>query len=183
MLKSFDPLQRLAFCNRLITTVAQTPGFLDEVIVSDEAIFTLNSEINTRNVICYSQYDNGYPPDHYVKFSRGEDQVMVWVGLTIAGAVLRLHFVQWNLDTSECLRIFRYNVVQRDFRRLNINQNFMWWQQDGAPAHASNATIQYLREQFPGRLMSERGDWPWPPLSLDLAVCDFFSWGHLKQQI
>ena len=31
--------------------------------------------------------------------------------------------------------------------------------------------------------MSKRGDWPWPPRSSDLAVCDYFLWGYLKQQI
>ena len=53
----------------------------------------------------------------------------------------------------------------------------MWWQQDGASAHTSNVALQYLRGQFPGRVMSKRGDWPWPPRSPDLAVCDFFSVG------
>jgi hypothetical protein len=27
------------------------------------------------------------------------------------------------------------------------------------------------------------GDWPWPPRSPDLAICDFFLWGYLRQQI
>ena len=31
--------------------------------------------------------------------------------------------------------------------------------------------------------MSKRGDWPWPPRSPDLTVCDFFLWGYLKHQI
>ena len=59
----------------------------------------------------------------------------------------------------------------------------MWWQQDGASAHTSNVALQYLRGQFPGRVVSKRGDWRWPPRSPDLAVCDFFLWGYLRQQI
>ena len=59
----------------------------------------------------------------------------------------------------------------------------MWWQQDGAPAHTSNQTLNDLRGQFPGKLISKRGDWPWPPRSPDLSVCDFFLWGYLKHQI
>lgn len=59
----------------------------------------------------------------------------------------------------------------------------MFWQQDGAPSHTSNATMQYLRGQFPGRVMSKRGDLPWPPRSPDLTVCDFFLWGYLKHRI
>ena len=58
----------------------------------------------------------------------------------------------------------------------------MWLQQDGAPAHASNVSINYLRRQFPGRLISRRVDFLWPPRSPDLAI-DFFLWGYLKQKI
>ncbi len=60
----------------------------------------------------------------------------------------------------------------------NIDRHAIWWQQDGAPA-----TMQYLREQFPLRVMSKRLDWPWTPSSPDLAISDFFPWGSVKQQI
>ena len=49
-LREGDPVQRLEFCHRLLNTVAQIPDFLDKLVVSDEAVFTLNSEINSRNV-------------------------------------------------------------------------------------------------------------------------------------
>ena len=182
-LKDGDPAQRLAFCNQFVNTVEQNPGFLDQLIVSDEAIFSLNSEINTRNVRKYAAHGDGHPADHYVEFFKGADQVMVWVGLTRTGIVLGPHFVQGNLDTREYLRIIRYNVVQRDFAMNDIDRNVMFWQQDGAPSHTSNATMQYLRGQFPGRVISKHGDWPWPPRSPDLTVCDLFLWGYLKQRI
>ena len=88
-----------------------------------------------------------------------------------------------TFDTREYLRIIRCNVIQREFHIHNIDRNNMWWQQDGAPAHTSNATMQYLRGQFPLRLMSKRRDWPCPPCSPDLAICDFFLWRYLKQKI
>ena len=77
MLRPGDPARCHAFCNRIINTVAQNPGFLNQLIVSDEAIFSLNSEINARNVVKYSHYGNGHPLDHYVEFSRGYDQIIV----------------------------------------------------------------------------------------------------------
>ena len=108
---------------------------------------------------------------------------MVWVSLTRTGTFLGPHFVQENLDTREYLQIIRYNVVQSDFPINDIDRNVMFWQQDGAPSHTSNATMQYLRGQFPGRVISKRGDWPWPPRSPDLTVSDFFLWWYLKQKI
>ena len=59
----------------------------------------------------------------------------------------------------------------------------MWWQQDGAPAHTSNASLRYLRGQFPGRVMGKGGDWHWPVCSPDLASCDYLLQGQLKQMI
>ena len=150
-LREGELVQRMAFCNRLVHTVEQNPQFLDESI-SDEAVFSLISEVNTTNFIKYAPYGNGHPADHYVKFA--PDQVMVWVG-TRTGIVLGPHFAaRLNLDTREYLRIIRYYfTLQREFNIHNIDRYNMWWQQDGAPA-----TMQYLRGQFPLRLISKRGD-------------------------
>ena len=143
----------------MVNTVAQNPGFLDQLVVSDEAIFSLNSEVNTHNVIHYRPYGQGHTANHFVEFEQGADSVMVWIGLTRAGVVLGPHFIQGNLNTREYLRIIHYHVIQRDFLRNNINRQVMWWQQVGAPTHTSNVTLQYLRGQFPGRVMSKRGGW------------------------
>ena len=100
-LREGDPQQRLAFCNRFVNTTGQNPDFLDQLIVSDEAIFSLNSEINSRNVIKYAAKGAGLPPDHYVEFSQGADKVMVWIGLTRTGVVLGPYFIERNLDSRE----------------------------------------------------------------------------------
>ena len=116
----------MVFCNRLVHIVEQNPQFLDQLIVSDEAVFSLNSEVNTRDVIKYAPFGNGHPADHYVEFAQG-DQVMVWLGLTRAGLVLGPDVAERNLDTREYLRIKpRYHVIQRDFHVHNIDKNNMW---------------------------------------------------------
>ena len=40
-----------------------------------------------------------------------------------------------------------------------------------------------LREHFPERLISIRGDLEWPARSPDLTPCDFFLWGFLKSRV
>ena len=99
---------------------------------------------------------------------------MVWVGITRNGVIFGPHVVRGRLDTREYIRIIRDNVNQREFPRYGINQEMMWWQQDGAPAHTSNASLRYLRGQFPGRVMGKGYDWHWPTRSPDLEICDFF---------
>ena len=50
-------------------------------------------------------------------------------------------------------------------------------------AHKSRISMNFLRQAFPGRLISLRGDLNWPARSPDLAPCDFFLWGYLKSQV
>ena len=67
------PCPRLTFCQQFINTTAQDPQFLSNLVTSDEAVFTMNSEVNTRNVICYSQYGQGHPQDYYVGHKQGAE--------------------------------------------------------------------------------------------------------------
>ena len=64
-LRPVDPPQRLAFCNWLVNYFSQNPGFLNNLVSSDEAVFSLNSEVNTHSVIRYARYGQGHPQDHY----------------------------------------------------------------------------------------------------------------------
>jgi hypothetical protein len=56
------------------------------------------------------------------------------------------------------------------------------FQQDGAKAHTSRASMAVLRDHFPGRLISLRGDLKWPARSPDLTPCDFFFVGVCPQE-
>ena len=180
-LREGDPVQRMVFCNQLVHTVEQNPQFLDQLVVSDEAVLSLNSKDNTRNVIKYTPYGNGHPTDHYVEFAQGADQVMVWVGLTRAGAVLGPHFAE---KTSIKENIYLLYVT------ILYSRNFIFITSIGITCGGDKMELlripvmQYLRGQFPLRRMSKRGDLPcMPPSSPDLAICDFFLWGYLKHQI
>ncbi|GBP11582.1 Solute carrier organic anion transporter family member 1A1 [Eumeta japonica] len=58
-----------------------------------------------------------------------------------------------------------------------------WFQQDGTAAHTSNTTMPVVRQLFPNRVISRRGDTPWPLRSPDLSPMDFFLWGYLKTKV
>ena len=62
--------------------------------------------------------------------------------------------------------------------------NTVIYQQDGAPPHCSDRSLEFLGLYFPGdRLISHRTNFPWPPYSLDLNPYDQFLWGYLKERI
>ena len=64
------------------------PGFLDQLITSDEAIFDINSEVNTHNIVRYAPYGQGHPADHYAEHQQEAQSVHVWAGLLKNGTVL-----------------------------------------------------------------------------------------------
>ena len=43
--------------------------------------------------------------------------------------------------------------------------------------------MEFLREAFPDRLISLRGDLNWLARSSNLAPCDYFLWGYLKSLV
>ena len=77
----------------------QNPGFLKNLVSPNEAVFSLNSEVNTVNVIRHARYGEGHPQDHYIGNRQGADQVLVWGSLTGNGEVFGPHFVRGNLNT------------------------------------------------------------------------------------
>ena len=87
-------------------------------------------------------------------------------------AVLWCGLVKQELVLSLDLTLSRKTSTQESTYELYVT---MWYRETfpGITAHTSNVTLQYLRGQFPRRVMSKRGDWLWPPRS----------GGYLKQQI
>ncbi|QQP53887.1 Transposable element Tc3 transposase [Caligus rogercresseyi] len=67
--------------------------------------------------------------------------------------------------------------------RINeLDQGDILFQQDGATAHTSRASMAVLREHFSERLISIRGDLEWPARSPDLSPCYFYLWRYLKSR-
>lgn len=63
----------------------------------------------------------------------------------------------------------------------------VWWQQDSAPAHTADETIQLLRDFFGQRVITRSPYFDenaqWPARSCDLSVCDFWMWNYVKSKV
>ncbi|KAK8398607.1 hypothetical protein O3P69_004027 [Scylla paramamosain] len=84
----------------------------------------------------------------------------------------------------------RYLAMLEDFFEPKLeelseetNLGDIWFQQDGATALTAQVAMVKLRQMFPARLVSRRGDVEWSPRSPDLSICDFFLWGYLKEKV
>ena len=91
-------------------------------------------------------------------------------------------FIDGNLNAEKYLNLLRDEIIPT-LRRLNINLNRIWYQQDGCPAHNARAVCEFLQETFPDKVISTQGFIRWPPRSPDLSLNNFCLWGYLKETI
>ena len=111
LLKPQDSARRPVFCQWFIQQCNQNQNFFNNFSSSDEAVFSLNSEVNTRNVDWYAPYGSRHSADHYVEHMQGTDQVKLCMGWIDwewrrTGASLRQR-------KFECPKIFANFKVQR----------------------------------------------------------------------
>ena len=74
------------------------------------------------------------------------------------------------------------NFLRPRLEEFDNSEDF-WFQQDGATAHTARRSLGILREKFPSRFISLRGDIGCPARSPDLTPCYFFLWGYLKAEV
>ena len=58
----------------------------------------------------------------------------------------------------------------------------IWFQQDSAKCHTTEATIDVLRPVFENRIISRRADAVWPARSCNLTPLDYYLWGAVKDK-
>ena len=58
----------------------------------------------------------------------------------------------------------------------------IWFQQDSATCHTTEATLYVLRPVFEHRIISRRADVVWPSRSRDLTPLDYYLWGVVKNK-
>jgi len=64
----------------------QEDGFLENIIIGDEAAFCMNGTVNTQNVREYAPFN--HPPNFSYDVSSSREKVNVWAALCGNGAIL-----------------------------------------------------------------------------------------------
>lgn len=108
----------------------------------------------------------------------------VWAAISAKGP----YFFENNQGNNVTANSAEYVKMLQDFFTPQLHEfqgynSRTWMQQDGATCHTSNASLPVVKELFPNKLISRRGDIPWPSRSPDLTPCDFFLWGYLKSRV
>ena len=147
---------------------------VNTLLISDGAHFHGSGYLNNHN--CPYWVPNNTPellrPLHSVK-------VTVWCAVYSQG-IIGPYFFGNKEGCTETVHAERHKVMPEIFLRSELRprqKHFLWFQQDGAPAHTTEISMQVLKTMFPGILVTSFGDITWPAHSYDLVVLDYFLWG------
>lgn len=178
-LKETDYPIRLTFANQMLERFDN----FNRIFFSDEAHFHLHGYVNKQN----SRYWSHENPREKHETPLHSPKVTVWAAISSRG-IIGPYFFENNNGQTVTVNSDRYAAMIRDFfgPALQAFDGFddQWWfQQDGATSHTSNTAIEAVRELFPDKLISRRGNINWPPRSPDFAPNDFFLWGYLKSRV
>lgn len=175
-----DLQSRLEFANWILIKCDEDKDFLSNVLWTDEANFCRNGHVNLHNAHYWSATN-----PHWLLQSRHQYQwsFSVWCGIfdgRIIGPVFFDKTLTTNLYVSEILEgqvdEFICSIPLAQLRRI-------WFQHDGAPAHSSSRSRDWLRAAFKEQWIGRHGPVPWPPRSPDMTPLDFFLWGYIKDRV
>lgn len=175
-LTAIDYPRRAQFSRAMLDTITNDPDFLSSILFSDESFFYLDPSSISYNSHYWASQDPHYTAEHPLQAPR----IIVWCALS-ATTIIGPYFYEETVTSERYLRMLRVYVMPALRRKGLVDQ--ITFQQDGAAPHTSRATLDWLVERFPGRLISFKTDRIWPPRSPDLSPLDFFLWGFLKDQL
>ena len=74
-------------------------------------------------------------------------------------------------------------LLSRGRGRNRVQRDIQWFQQDGAPPHTANITLDWLDHKFPNPLISRKREPEWSPHSPDLNPQISTCGGFLKDYV
>lgn len=177
-----DKAKRKRFCRWFLRKVQTNPRFINLLIMSDEAVFTLDGCVLKHNSRIWSDEN----PHAAIQRSEFSPSLTVWCAVCSRGVVGPYFFEEGGGPVTVNGPRYRH-MLQHWFlpalEREGISVDHAWFQQDGATSHTAWATLDLLAETFGSRVISKDFDEIWPPRSPDLTACDFFLWGYLKNAV
>lgn len=145
--------RRLEFCNWLIQKNNQYPYFTEAIMWTDESYISSDGIFNRYINHHYAQ-DN---PHATATINRqGRYGFSVWCGL-INDQLIGPHFFHGNLNAALYVDILENNVMPYLDNVPLANLPYLYFQQDGAPAHNARQTAAYLDQVFPEKWIGTVG--------------------------
>lgn len=107
--------------------------------------------------------------------------VNTWCGI-VGDRIIGPHFFEGPIN-GEMYNDFLINNLPEMLNSIEIQQEHIWFQQDGAPPHFARQVRETLNLTFRDRWIGREGPVNWPARSPDLTPLDFFLWGFIKGKV
>lgn len=169
-LSDYDKLVRVEACRRLLDVTEDV-----RVIYTDECTFYTDGHVNSKNCI---MWDYERPEGFFAETTQSAKSVTVWAGMT-QNFLLGPYFFPATV-TADAYQAILSEFFIPDLHQQGGHPTEVWFQQDGAPAHAAAGTLALLYSIFQHNMISRGCLNEWPPRSPDLSPCDFYLWGRAK---
>lgn len=152
---------------------------VNNIWFTDEKMFYLRPPKNSQN---NRLYDNVAK-----KANISSDRLLVEQGHFVPGVMVSLGVSKLGktsvifIDAGAKInsRVYCHEVLEIMLPELEIFQDYYVFMQDGAPAHRSQYTINFLMQQCPEIIAPGE----WPPNSPDLNPVDYAIWGTLEATV
>lgn len=155
-------------------------GREDQILWTDEKIFTIEQSFNRQNDRVLAQSVSDIPPEHrYVDRTQRPASVMVWAGISSNSRTNLVFIPEGVRVTAESYRQLILETEVLDMHRHAFRNRAWTFQQDGAPAHTARVTQDWLRQHDVQFITKDE----WPPYSPDLNPMDFCVWGILEARV
>lgn len=152
-------------------------GTLDNIIFSDEKLFTVEAAFNHQNDRVLSKGVQEIPKGvRKIKKTQKPASLMVWAAVSSKGRS-PLIFVPNGVKINK--EVYINQILEGGLIPWTdeLYPDGDWtFQQDGATSHTANLSQQWCRTNCPRFLAKEE----WPPSSPDLNVLDFCVWSVLE---
>jgi transposase len=162
---------------KLLLNRLKNPSTRDQLIFfSDEKVFVQDQVVNRRNSrwLCFDKKEVPV-----VMSSKFPGTLMVLGVVSNEGDVMPPHFFSKGQKVnSEVYLTVMKDVVKPWMENIARGRHYVF-QQDGAPAHTSNVTQSWLRENLPEFWEKE----VWPPCSPDCNPLDYFVWSVCERDV
>ncbi|UYV61976.1 hypothetical protein LAZ67_1007240 [Cordylochernes scorpioides] len=185
-LKVVDFEKRQEFAAWVFRQIDIDENWLSNVLWTDEAHFSLNGEVNTKNSRIWATEN----PRIFTEMPLHQRRVIVWCGFTSSFIIGPFFFEEINGRTFKTVSVTgeRYVQLLRE-KVIPILQDRqalseITFMQDGGPPHISRGAKQLLKDTFgEDRVISRHFIHQWPSRSPDLTPCDFWLWGYIKSRV
>ena len=148
-----------------------------QILFSDEKIFTVEEASNSQNDRILARSSKDIPDNiKYTDRVQKPLSVMVWGGVC-SNARTNLVFVPQGVKINS--QTYSELILETEISSVGskLFENNEWtFQQDSAPAHASNVSQEWLRSKNINFISKNE----WPPSSPDLNPLDYSVWANLE---